>query len=166
MYFWEKIRPLDPLPDDYCERFSNVQAALALDGLALLDDWTTRRIRAAERMSERLSRVPGVRVPYVPSDRTHVYYQYCAYVPSRDVVVAQCLGRGVDIETLHVDHCPALELFPGPHAPTPGALETTKTVQLPVYESLSDEQRDRVASVVTEAVLSTPAPDPAAIRQS
>src|SRR5262249_9060479 len=129
-------------------------------------DWTTGRIRAAERMSDRLSRVPGVRVPYVPADRTHVYYQYCAYVPSRDAVVAQCLGRGVDIETLHVDHCPAMELVPGPHAPTPAARETTKTVQLPVYESLSDEQRDRVASVVTEAVLSTPTPDPAAIRQS
>jgi dTDP-4-amino-4,6-dideoxygalactose transaminase len=166
MYFWEKIRPLSPLPEDYCERFSNVQAALALDGLAMLDDWTARRIRAAERMSDRLSRVPGVRVPYVPADRTHVYYQYCAYVPSRDAVVAACLGRGVDIETLHVDLCPEMALFPGPHSPTPGARETTKTVQLPVYESLTDAQRDRVASVVTEAVLSTPAPDPAAIPQS
>ena len=27
-YFWEQIRPLDPLPPDYRERFSNVQAAL------------------------------------------------------------------------------------------------------------------------------------------
>jgi dTDP-4-amino-4,6-dideoxygalactose transaminase len=50
--------------------------------------------------------------------------------------------------------------------PTPGAKETTRTVQLPVYESLTDEQRDRVASVVTEAVLSTPAVDPAALHQS
>jgi dTDP-4-amino-4,6-dideoxygalactose transaminase len=166
MYFWERIRPLHPLPDDYRERFSNVQAALALDGLAELDDWTKRRQRAAERMSDRLSRVPGVRVPFVPSDRTHVFYQYCTYVPARDAVVAACLGRGVDIETLHVDLCTDMELFPGPHAPAPGAKETTKTVQLPVYESLSDEQRDRVASVVTEAVLSRPAGDAAALHQS
>jgi dTDP-4-amino-4,6-dideoxygalactose transaminase len=166
MYFWERIRSLNPLPEDYNERFSNVQAALALDGLARLDDWTMRRQRAAERMSDRLRRVPGVRVPFVPADRTHVFYQYCAYVPARDAVVAACLGRGIDIETLHVDLCTDMALFPGPHMPAPGAKETTRTVQLPVYESLTDEQRDRVASVVTEAVLSMPAIDPAALHQS
>lgn len=34
MYFWESIRPLDPLPVDYREKMSNVQAALAIEGLA------------------------------------------------------------------------------------------------------------------------------------
>jgi dTDP-4-amino-4,6-dideoxygalactose transaminase len=166
MYFWERIRSLNPLPEDYGERFSNVQAALALDGLARLDEWTARRQRAAERMSDRLRRVPGIRVPFVPRDRTHVFYQYCAYVPARDAVVAACLSRGIDIETLHVDLCTEMALFPGPHAPAPGAMETGRTVQLPIYESLSDEQRDRVASVVTEAVLSMPVADPAALHQS
>ena len=165
MYFWERIRPLQPLPEDYRERFSNVQAALALAGLNRLDEWTRERQRAAGRMSDRLRRVPGVRVPFVPPDRTHVFYQYCAYVPARDGVVASALGRGVDIETLHVDLCTEMALFPGPHVPTPGAKDTTRTVQIPIYESLTDEQRDRVAAVVTEAVLSTPELDPAAVHQ-
>ena len=65
MYFWERIRPLNPLPADYRERFSNVQAALALDGLRLIDEWTARRRKAPSRMSARLRRVPGVRVPFV-----------------------------------------------------------------------------------------------------
>ncbi len=34
MYFWEKIRPLAPLPDDYRERFGNVQAAIKRLGIA------------------------------------------------------------------------------------------------------------------------------------
>jgi hypothetical protein len=166
MYFWERIRPLQPLPDDYHERFSNVQAALALSGLSSLEEWTGARQRAAARMSDRLRRVPGVRVPFVPSDRTHSFYQYCAYVPSRDAVVASALARGVDIETLHVDLCTEMALFPGPHLPTPGAKDTTRTVQIPIYESLSVEQRDRVAAVVTEAVLSMPELDPDAVHQS
>ena len=33
MYFWEAIRPLDPLPGDYHERISNVQAAIGLEAL-------------------------------------------------------------------------------------------------------------------------------------
>ena len=152
MYFWEKIRPLAPLPADYCERLSNVQAAIALEGLAFLDSWDVQRQRHARRMTERLGRVPGVRVPVVPADRTHVFYQYCAYVPARDRVVDACLRRGVDIETLHVDLCTALPLFGDGHAPVPGAREATGTIQIPIYESLSAAQLDRVASVVRDAV--------------
>ncbi|MEP6593083.1 MAG: DegT/DnrJ/EryC1/StrS family aminotransferase, partial [Acidobacteriota bacterium] len=154
MYFWEKIRPLAPLPADYCERFSNVQAAIALEGLARLDAWTAARQRRAARMSATLGRVPGVRVPVVPPDRTHVFYQYCAYVPGRDVVVDASLRRGIDLETLHVDICTELDLFGRPHAATPGAREAAQTIQIPIYESLTDRQIDRVAAAVREAVLS------------
>ncbi len=154
IYFWEKIRPLAPLPDDYRERFSNVQAAIALEGLAQLDAWTAARQRRAARMSATLGRVPGVRVPVVPSDRTHVFYQYCTYVSGRDVVVDASLRRGIDLETLHVDICTELDLFGRPHAATPGAREAAQTIQIPIYESLTDGQIERVAAVVRDAVLS------------
>jgi dTDP-4-amino-4,6-dideoxygalactose transaminase len=166
MYFWEAIRPLDPLPEDYRERFSNVQAAIALEGLALLDAWTAERQRHAHRMSVMLGRVPGVRVPVVPADRTHMFYQYCTYVPVRDAVVAACLRRGVDLETLHVDTCSELELFGARRAPTPGAKEAARTIQIPIYESLTDEQLDRVATVVREAVRVENAGERAVVHQS
>ena len=154
MYFWEKIRPLAPLPEDYRERFSNGQAAIALAGLARLDAWTAERQRRAARMSGLLNRVPGVRVPVVPPDRSHVFYQYCTYVPGRDVVVDGCLRRGVDLETLHVDICTEMELFGRRHAAAPGAHHAAQTIQIPIYESLTDPQIDRVAAVVRDAVLS------------
>jgi dTDP-4-amino-4,6-dideoxygalactose transaminase len=152
MYFWERIRPLDPLPAGYRQRMSNVQAALALEGLAHLDEWTARAQRHAARMSAILGSVRGVRVPSVPPDRTHAYYQYCAYVPSRDEVVDACLRRGIDIETLHVDVCTELDLFGQPTGSAPGARTTTHTIQIPVYEGLEDDQLERVAAVVREAV--------------
>jgi dTDP-4-amino-4,6-dideoxygalactose transaminase len=151
MYFWENIRPLDRMPDDYAERFSNVQAAIALEGLARLDEWTAARQRHAARMDRLLEGADGIRVPVVPSQRTHVYYQYCAYVPARDQVVESCLHRGVDLETLHVDVCPDLELF-GARTSPPGARATTATVQIPIYESLGDEQLAYVAAAVRDAV--------------
>jgi dTDP-4-amino-4,6-dideoxygalactose transaminase len=154
MYFWEKIRPLHPMPADYRERFSNVQAAIALEGLAQLDAWTARRQQHAAQMNTMLGDVAGIRVPVVPARRTHVYYQYCAYVPSRDSVVDACLRRGIDLETLHVDVCPDLDLFgpPSGRANTPGARQTTATVQIPIYESLSEQQLTAVAASVSEAV--------------
>ena len=47
VYLWEDIRPLDPLPDAYTERFPNVQAALGLAALDHLDQWTERTQRHA-----------------------------------------------------------------------------------------------------------------------
>jgi perosamine synthetase len=158
MYFWEQIRPLDPFPADYSERLSNVQAAIALEGLSHLETWTARTQQHAARMSAVLGEVPGVRVPAVPADRTHAFYQYCAYVPSRDGVVDACLRRGIDIETLHVDVCPELDLFGGEHRSAPGAKTTTHTIQIPVYEGLGDDQLERVAQVVRDAALAVRTP--------
>jgi perosamine synthetase len=166
VYFWEAIRPLDPLPRDYRQRFSNVQAAIGLEGLAQLDTWTARAQAHASRMSAVLRHVRGICVPSAPPDRTHAFYQYCAYVPARDAVVDACLRRGVDIETLHVDVCTELDLFRTPGSLAPAALDTTRTIQIPIYESLTDAELDRIAAVVRAAVSSLEAAGPVPVRQS
>jgi perosamine synthetase len=166
MYFWERIRPLTPLPEDYRQQFSNVQAAIALEGLAHLDEWTKRTRQHAERMSRALRTVPGVRVPSVPADRSHAFYQYCAYTPVREAVVDACLRRGIDLETLHVDVCTEIDLFGRPPVAVPGARGATQTIQIPIYESLTDAHLDRIAAVVRDAVLSLNSDVAAAVPQS
>src|SRR4029079_6758450 len=42
VFFWEKIRSLHPLPEQYTERFPNVQAVIGLEALKHLDDVTSR----------------------------------------------------------------------------------------------------------------------------
>lgn len=148
VYLWEKIRPLDPLPDDYRARYSNVQAAMGLEALKRLDQWTADTQAHAASVTAALSGVPGVRLPVVPSDRTHVFYQYCAYMNGRDAIVLDCLRQGVDLETLHVDVCPKLDLFAAFAAAAPGAEETEQALQIPVYESLTAGELERLASVV------------------
>jgi dTDP-4-amino-4,6-dideoxygalactose transaminase len=150
-WLWEAVRPLDQLPNAYHRRYANVQAAIALEGLRHLEEWTARTQAHAARMDRALDGRPGVQVPVVPRDRTHVYYQYCAYVPDRDAVARDCIRRGVDVETLHVDVCTRLDLF-GPPRPSPAADRAAQAVQLPVYESLTDEQVARVARVVVESL--------------
>jgi len=157
VYLWEEIRPLDPLPDAYTERFPNVQAAIGLAALERLDEWTERTRRHARVMDEALGGVSGIAVPAVPRGRTHVYYQYCVYGPERDELVVRCVRRGIDIETLHVDVCSDLDLFadarvepPG----APGARRAAAAMQIPVYSSLTDEQAARVARVVRRVLAS------------
>lgn len=151
VYFWEKIRPLTPLPMEYRERFSNVQAIIGLEAIPHLSEWTGRTQANAQRVIDVLRTVPCIRFPEVPVDRTHAFYQFCAYLPKRDASVLACLKRGVDLETLHVDVCPHMDIFGGSQAPVPGADATTAAVQIPVYESLSHEQIDRVARVVAQS---------------
>lgn len=145
VYLWEKIRSLSPLPDDYRERYTNVQAALGLAGLRRLAAWTNATQRHARLMDESLRNVPGVETPYVPEPAEHVYYQYCVYTPERDRVVRRALLRGVDVETLHVDVCSTLSLF-GSQPPMPGAERAAHAIQLPVYASLRRERARRVAA--------------------
>jgi dTDP-4-amino-4,6-dideoxygalactose transaminase len=152
VYLWEKIRPLDPLPASYTERYSNVQAALGLAGLQHLDGWTSSTQQHARRMHAALTDMPGVRLPEEPPDRTHVYYQYCIIGPDRDAVVRRCIRRGVDVETLHVDVCTRLDLFAAERTEAPGADAAANAVQVPVYASLTDRQLDRVSAVVRRSL--------------
>jgi dTDP-4-amino-4,6-dideoxygalactose transaminase len=155
VFLWEKIRPLTPLPPAYLERFPNVQAAIGLEGLRRLDDWTTQAQANAGYMTRALASIPGVQPPYVPPDRTHVYYQYCVYGPEgreRDRLVDSCVRRGIDIETLHVDVPPDLELFRGSRAEVDGARRASEVIQIPVYAGLKQEQVERIAGTVGRVV--------------
>jgi hypothetical protein len=152
VYLWEQIRRLDRLPTAYTQRYSNVQAAIGLEGLAHLDEWTAAAQENAAAMTELLNEAPGIQLPFVPPDRTHVFYQYCAYVPDRDRLVRSCIRRGLDIETLHADVCTQLPLF-GPRPAAPGAERAARAVQIPVYGSLKPSELDSVGATVRKALV-------------
>jgi perosamine synthetase len=154
LYCWETIRRLDPLPEEYLERCSNVQAAIGLAGLDLLDAWTAATRSHAHAMNVALADLPGVEAPSDLPERTHVYYEYCLAAPRRDRLVRDCLRRGVDVETYDADVCPSLELFAAERTATPGADRAALAVQVPVYASLSDRQARRVTRVVRDALAS------------
>jgi dTDP-4-amino-4,6-dideoxygalactose transaminase len=145
---WERIRPLDVLPSAYTERYSNVQAAIGLAALTKLDEWTARTRRHASILDAALGDI--TRIPTVPSGCEHVYYQYCIYARDRDDFVKQAIRRQVDVETLHMDVCTRLDLFKNFCSSAPGADQASKAVQLPVYESLSDDDVGFVARVTRE----------------
>jgi perosamine synthetase len=152
VYLWEKVRPLDPLPEGYAERYSNAQAAIGLAGLERLDEWNARVVEHARFMSTVLGGLEGVGLPPAPSDRTHIYYQYCAYVRDRPALVRACLRAGVDLEYHHMDVCPELELFKDARTDAPGARRTREAVQIPIHSGLTYAQLEAVARRVRRAL--------------
>ncbi len=149
---WENVRRLDPLPARYRGRFTNVQAAIGRAGLKRLPEFIDRTRRHARLLDAVLGEAPGVTVPQAPPDRTHVYYQYCVYVPNGDSMVKRCIRRGVDVAPMHVDVCTKMELFGGNGTVMPGAEKAATAVQVPVYESLSDREVERVGLLVRDQV--------------
>jgi dTDP-4-amino-4,6-dideoxygalactose transaminase len=145
VYLWEKVRRLEPLPPAYAERYSNVQAAIGVAGLERLDGWNSRAIEHARFMTAALRGLDGVGLPPAPSDRTHIYYQYCVYVPDRPRLVRSCLRAGVDLEYHHMDVCPELELFRDHAIDAPGARRTRDAVQIPIHAGLTAPQLEAVA---------------------
>jgi dTDP-4-amino-4,6-dideoxygalactose transaminase len=102
-----------------------------------------------------LGQLSGIQVPYVPPDRTHVYYQYCVYGPegpARDELVVRCVRRGIDIETLHVDVPPDMPLFAGSPAEADGARRAAQAMQIPIYAGLTREQIERVGTTVRDVL--------------
>ena len=150
---WETVRPLNPIPDKYRGRFTNVQAAMGLAGLKHLPEFIERTRRHARILDELLGDTPGITIPHVPPDRTHMYYQYCPYVPDSDTLVKRCIRRGVDVAPMHVDVCTRMPLFNWRGAPAPGADVASTAVQVPVYESLQDREVERVGRLVRDQVL-------------
>lgn len=135
---WESVRSLDPLPEHYRGRFTNVQAAMGLAGLKRLPEFIERTRRHARMLNELLGDTPGITIPQVPQDRTHGYYQYCVYVPDSDAIVKRCIRRGVDVAPMHVDVCTNMKLFGWTGPAMPGAERAATALQVPVYESLAE----------------------------
>jgi len=150
---WEHVRPLDPIPAHYRGRFTNVQAAIGLAGLEHLPEFIARTMHHAALLDDLLGTIPGVVIPHTPSDRTHVYYQYCAYVPESATIVRRCIRRGVDVAPMHVDVCTTMELFNWSGPAAPGAEYASTAVQVPVYESLQDHEIARVGRLVKKQIL-------------
>jgi dTDP-4-amino-4,6-dideoxygalactose transaminase len=151
VFLWERIRSLQPMPEQYTERFPNVQAVIGLEALKHLDEWTSRARANAAYVNRTLTGIAGIQLPLAPPDRTHVYYQYCVIGPEgpqRDELVVRCVRRGVDIETLHVDVPPDMDLFDTVKAEADGARRAAQAMQIPVHSGLGDDQIQRVARVV------------------
>ena len=91
---WDAARPLD----DEADSLSTVRGWMYLPGeltcaiaraqLARLAETTARAQRNGAHLSERLASLPGVRVPVVPPDRTHVFHKYRVVLDPRPLGLA------------------------------------------------------------------------------
>jgi dTDP-4-amino-4,6-dideoxygalactose transaminase len=139
-------------------KMDELQAAVLLAKLTRLDRDIARRAELAAAYGERLRDVPGMlRVPTVVGRQAAtnpVWYVYVVEVERRDELVEHLTGRGIGTETyypspLHLQPCFAdLGYRPGQFPVAEAACE--RTVALPLYPDLADDEIDVVCDAVRD----------------
>ena len=78
-------------------RLDTLQAAILLEKLALLPDYTEARQLAASQYDQRLSSIDGLQIPYRVPSSTHVFHQYTILVADdrRDSLKTYLEQRGI-----------------------------------------------------------------------
>lgn len=138
----------DHLIEGINSRLDGLQAAILRVKLPHLENWTRRRIEAAQRYDELLQGIPGLRIPDRPRDRRHVYHLYAILADRRDELQAFLKQRG--IETV-VNYRKALPFLPAysrlGHRPAdfPVAHRSQEaTLSLPLFPEITETQQKTV----------------------
>lgn len=136
-------------------RLDAIQAAILLEKLKYLDDFSHRRRAVANFYDERLSEIGELQIPFRNPSSTHVFHQYTLQVKdgSRDELRVYLKERNI----------PSMIYYPIPlhHqkayqniSRTPGSLEVTENLcksvlSLPIHTEMETEQLNYITDTVT-----------------
>jgi dTDP-4-amino-4,6-dideoxygalactose transaminase len=143
-------------------RMTELQAAVAIPQVQRLDEITQRRRGNAARLSEELVGITGLRLPFEPEGRTHVFHQYtvrlgqeagCDRIELAERLSDAGVGSGIYYPKLMHDHdCYRDHPLVGHDATPHAAAIATEVLSLPVHQHLADADLDSVVKAVKMAL--------------
>lgn len=144
----------------YNLRMTSIQAAIGRVQLRKLDRFNEARRRNAKELSERLSKVPGVEVPYEDPRVKHVYHQYVIrvndeYPLTRDELREYLRDKGIGTAVhypLPIFQQPLYKRLGYPQDICPNAIEASRRVlSLPVHPALTPEDLRYICDCIAQA---------------
>ena len=164
------IESYDELGFNY--RLTDIQAAIGQCSSTRLPDMVRARRRLADRYARALGSINGLTPPYEPAWARSNWQTYCVRLPDhvdQQVVMQHMLDRGVATRpgVMCIHREPAYP--PGTWTCAPGADPCTcsagscrrlaesarardRSIQLPLFPDLQDDEQARVVEVLAEAV--------------
>ena len=137
-------------------RMHGAQGAVLGVKMKYIEDWTEKRIQAADYYRAKLRDVESVRFLEAAPDRRHVYHIFAVFVKNRDEVVKKMQAAGIGVGIHYPIAVPLQKCFaelghkPGefPIAEQIAAEEMT----LPVFPEITEAQMDEVVEALTKAL--------------
>jgi perosamine synthetase len=130
------------------QRMTDLQAALGLCQLDVLDEALAARRRLAARYTEAITGLENLEPPHEPPDRRHSFQSYAVRLAApadRDDLIRRLHRDGIEtrrgVTAIHLQ--PAYQDHS--HSALPAAEQAAgDTLLLPLYPELTDDQQDRV----------------------
>ena len=136
-------------PSRYSYRMSGVQADIISDQFDRIQQQTVARIANAKRYHDGLADIPGITLPPMRTDRSHIYLYYTVLSADRDALAKGMTRRLRDVQISHHRNCAALPCFADFAAACPNAARAERcALYLPTYPAYRGEQVDaNIASI-------------------
>lgn len=132
------------LPEPYQRKMRSAQARLALTQLPNVDLQTKARIAKSALYYKGLKDIPGVLLPDMDLEGSHIYLNYAVQVPDRWALVRYIFENKGDLMVQHIGNTADQECFSAYFNDCPRARETAKSVfLLPTYPSYPDKDVHR-----------------------
>lgn len=141
-------------------RLSEVQSAVGRVGLRKLPDWIGTRRKHAAMLTERLSRIRGLRIPVTPAHVQHSYYKYYAFIRPeklapgwhRDRIAQAIASHGIPTSVgtcseIYLEKAFPLEWRPAERLPIARELGETSLMFL-IHPTLTEAHMERTCEAV------------------
>jgi perosamine synthetase len=140
-------------------RMTDMQAALGLSQLELLDEILERRAELSERYSAELAGIPGLELPFTPADRVRTWQSYCVRLTGdaavgRDQLMRSLLEAGVPtrrgVMASHLEDSYAENRAQLVHTEA----AARDTFMLPLFTDMTVDEQDYVVAMLRSLLVS------------
>ncbi len=140
----------------YNLRMTDISAALGLVQLRRLDEFNEARMRNAAYLSERLGKIPGLKLPHVDRRCRHVFHQYTVRITSRDQTASFLAKKGIGTGIYY-----PLPIHKQPYYKELGYNDSlsvsekaaTEVLSLPVHPEINRINLDMISETLIELLL-------------
>jgi len=141
----------------YNFRMTNIAAAIGIEQLRKLENFTKVRIENAKYLNKKFERTKGVITPKVPKKYRHVYHQYTIrldqnYPISRDQLLTKLKKKGIDAR-IYYPKLLSDESFLKKYVKRDLNIARSlhkQILSLPIHPSLSEKDLNKIAEVINE----------------
>jgi len=138
-------------------KLCNIQSALGISQMKMIDELLGRRIELAENYTAQLRNTQGIEIPEVTELGRHSYQTYCVFVEDRDRIMQAMKESGIEVQigtySLHAHPAFQDDSICTIHGSMEGSIASfNNALALPLFHSMNEEQQSRVIEQLKQLV--------------
>ena len=145
------VSPKAEIPPHYLSRLRPFQAILALSQLPAVDRESDIRIKSAAIYHQGLRDIPGLIIPPLRTDRSHIYTYFPVQYREREKLIKWMMKHNCDLAAQHYKNCADLPGFKAYYRDCPNSRAVSQElIFLPTYPSYPQSDVTRNVAVIRE----------------